>query len=455
MIGAAELRRTSKVAAAVAAVDVAKRIPAGAEGNSVSVSPVGIVQPKAAMKSRSSYLGAFGALSVYCGSAMLVGAAMLAGRAGLSPADGQGWVCESASWEEALLNAAVQWDGVSYAGIACNGYTQGSAELPNTVFFPLYPLLAAAFHQATSADVRQSLILISHISLATAFVLFWTYLRRGSRAAQFPVSWVVLAFAFFPTTFFWRMAYTESLFILLCLLVLVGIQRQWPVSVVAIVVGAGTATRPVGVALLAPLALYGWRRGAGRAAAAARLMWTLPLGAWGLLAYAVFLWASFGDPLCFAKTQKQWRPRGWAPMSEKVFALASWEPIWSVYDPRSTAYWRRFDKHCNPFISLQFANPLYFVGVAALVAVGASKRWLNEYETLLGVCLLLIPYVFHSYEACMIGHGRYASVVVPVYIVLGQLLARLPAVAAGLVLAGFAAMLGIYSALFAAGYWLI
>jgi len=53
---------------------------------------------------------------------------------------------------------------------------------------------------------------------------------------------------------------------------------------------------------------------------------------------------------------------------------------------------------------------------------------------------------------CLAGMGRFAAVVVPVYLVLGQLLARLPPAGAALAagLSGF--LLGAYSALFAAWY---
>jgi hypothetical protein len=55
----------------------------------------------------------------------------------------------------------------------------------------------------------------------------------------------------------------------------------------------------------------------------------------------------------------------------------------------------------------------------------------------------------------MVGQGRYAAVVFPVYIVLGQLMFRLPSVVSRgfYCLSGF--MLGAYSLLFAAWYRMI
>jgi hypothetical protein len=102
--------------------------------------------------------------------------------------------------------------------------------------------------------------------------------------------------------------------------------------------------------------------------------------------------------------------------------------------------------------SLHLANPVYFLLAAALLAVGAWQRWLNGLELALGAGLLLIPYVTRSHEMCMGAMGRFAAVAVPVYLVLGQLLARLPAVVSALLasLSGF--LMGVYAALFAAWY---
>jgi hypothetical protein len=115
-------------------------------------------------------------------------------------------------------------------------------------------------------------------------------------------------------------------------------------------------------------------------------------------------------------------------------------------------YWRHFDGAASALFSLQFANPIYFVGAVALVAAGAWKKWLDSCEILLSVALLAIPYVSKGYEMGMVSQGRYAAVVFPVYIVMGQLLARLPATVAMVLLILSGVMMGIYAALFAANY---
>ena len=76
---------------------------------------------------------------------------------------------------------------------------------------------------------------------------------RGMVAEPVPFStrfvlYTVLALALFPTSFFMRMVYTESLFLFLVLLTFVAMQRNWPLAVIAVIAGTATATRSVGVA---------------------------------------------------------------------------------------------------------------------------------------------------------------------------------------------------------------
>jgi hypothetical protein len=245
------------------------------------------------------------------------------------------------------------------------------------------------------------------------------------------------------------MAYSDSLFLLLAILTLYGLARQWPILLVAVFVGLATATRAVGVALIPPLLLVGWRRYCclGRRFAVLTLAALVCL--WGLAGYMIFQYTRFGEPLAFAKTQVHWRFREKSSLQEQLLAVETLEPFWSVYDESSPAYWRRHDYELGPAFSLQFANPIYFAGIAVLVSYGAWRRWLSVEEVLFAAGVLLIPYLSRSHEGCMNSHARYAMVAFPAYLVLGRLLGALPPLytAAFLALSGF--MLGTYAALFA------
>jgi hypothetical protein len=265
--------------------------------------------------------------------------------------------------------------------------------------------------------------------------------------------YVLLVMGLFPAGFFLRMAYSESLFLLLVVLVLYGIRRRWHPLIVALLAGMATAARPTGIALLLPLTLYLWHEAPGRGAFVRRLVLYGTIGCWGLAAYAGYLYAAFDEPLAFAAAQQNWRVRPETPLGQRLLDLATLEPVRSVYDAGSPGYWGRVSP-ASPFLSLPFANPIYWLAAVGLLALGGFKRWLNRYELWLGAALLAIPYVTRGHEMCLASAGRFACVAFPCYLVAGRLLSRL-GYAAALVLAVLALLLATYAALFAAGYCLI
>ena len=268
-----------------------------------------------------------------------------------------------------------------------------------------------------------------------------TRLRLGERA--------VIAAAVFPPGCFFRLAYSESTFFVLSVLLLYAINRRWPVWATTLVVAVATAARPVGVALLAPLAIYAWED--CRGSLTRTTLW-LAIGCTGLMSFSAWQWLAFGEPLAFAKTQQFWYVRTPAAWSEKIVPLLTLEPLWSVYRAGPRPYWAAVDDHGLPWLSLQFANPLFFVGALVLVAVGWRRRWLNRYDVAMAIPLLAIPYFTRSYEMGMGSSGRFVAVVVPVYIAAAHLVWCLQPVSRALVTAFSVSLMLSYSALYAAGY---
>jgi hypothetical protein len=164
----------------------------------------------------------------------------------------------------------------------------------------------------------------------------------------------------------------------------------------------------------------------------------------------LFQYIEFGDPLAFLSSQQHWQSRGQTSPGDKWRALVTLEPFRAAFDPSSPAYWRRMCNHAHAPFSLQFANPVYFLFVGVLVAIGARKRWLTPPETLLAGGLLIIPYLTKSYENIMVSHARFSAVVLPGYLVLGQILWRIPGPLSAALLAFCAFLLGAYAGMFVA-----
>jgi hypothetical protein len=285
-----------------------------------------------------------------------------------------------------------------------------------------------------------------------------------------------LSLGLFPHSFFLRLGYTESLFLLCAVVSMYAIERRWPGWLIALIVGFTTATRPVGVALVAVFALHLWqesRRGApsgldatkgGSSQASAKVRWRrswrhflpraalfLPVACWGLAAYMLFSHYEFGDALAFAHSHDLWSPRP-TPLGEKIVPLLKLEPLWSPFVPGNALYWGNDRSTSNPLFVAGFVNPIVFVATAALVIVGAAKRWLSSREVLLSALLLAIPYVTMAHDNYMRGQGRFCSVVFPAFIVLARLLRPLPWWAIAIFFLACASLLGAYSALYGGGY---
>jgi hypothetical protein len=352
-----------------------------------------------------------------------------------------------------VVDRMTNWDGQWYLDIAQRGYWYDPARSSSVAFFPAYPLLIRGVSEATRLSPSLCPVLVSNAALLAAFALFSHYLcaRGGASADDRQRNFALGAFALLPSTFFWRMAFSESCFLVTALLAMLAMQRRWPATLVALVIGLATACRPVGVTLLLPFALYLWRQGGARWSTLLRGAALFPLACWGLLAYMAYLHHEFGDALAFAKTQELWRNMPVVPWSEKALMLAGLEPVWSVYVEGYPGYWRLHEREHSAWFSLQLANPIFFVGTACLVGVGAWKRWLTDEELLLSLGLLGMSCVTRAYEMSMQSQARFASVVFPVYIVLGHLLARAPRWLAVGILGLFAVYLFCYSALFATG----
>ena len=368
------------------------------------------------------------------------------------------------------------WDGRNYVEIAKEGYSYSPDRRSNVAFFPALPLSGRLIAAATGWRMDFAILIASYAFLTTAFAMAGLYIRDPfSDSQSLPPSvaldakgsvgenpqekrdgsarFVLLAFAFFPTTFYFRMAYTESFFVLEVILV-----PHWHEAKMA---GLGGLRR-----------LLAWPRPHGRLGLPCSCLWfgiygTIRLlgelfwlrvflgcraACWGLAAYMLFLYLAFGNALAFAQTQQHWEQRPAIPLAERLGMELLLEPIDCVYDPSCPCHLLHQGEDPSPLFSMYYGNPVFFLLFGAFLAFGAMKGWLNRAELWAGTALLLFSYLSKGYSNCMCSQARFASTVFPVYIVMGKILERLPGPVVGMIvgLSGF--FLGAYSALFVRWY---
>jgi hypothetical protein len=356
--------------------------------------------------------------------------------------------------ESDLLLRYAAWDGGQFLQIMEHGYQFNPNKISNVAMFPGYPCMALLVQKVVGCRAATAMLIVSHVCLLLGFVLLHRYVRLRYPHRPALADWAVIAFGLFPTTFFFRMAYSESLFFLIVLLVLYGVERRWPIEVIALAAGAATAVRLVGVALIIPVGYYILGRPVSKSRRLIEAGLALPLCLWGAFAFITFQLLTFDDAFAFLKAQDNYRLRPTADTVEHFTRLLTLEPIWGTYLPSSDCYWQ---KHASPpaWFNLQFFNPLYFLGSVFLIAIGWTKKWLNPGEVFLAAGILAISYAGRAEEFCMGSQGRYAAAAVPVYIVWAQALDRLPRGVSLPILGIWGSLLGCYAALFASWYFVV
>lgn len=137
---------------------------------------------------------------------------------------------------------------VSYLRISEEGYSRGD---PNCAFYPLWPTLIRWAAPLTGGDRVAAGLVLSNLCSLVAWVLCFERVRRrwGTAAAH----WALLALIVFPGSLFYQFLYTESLFLLLVVLLWWGLEeKRW-------VLAWGAAfllplTRAIGVFAILPIA---------------------------------------------------------------------------------------------------------------------------------------------------------------------------------------------------------
>lgn len=380
------------------------------------------------------------------------------------------------------------WDGEWYVRIAASGYSYAPRQQSSVAFFPAYPLIGRLLSDATGLSIELSLLLISNACLALSLVCFAKYLRLpylasavrsdgvDVRAREPIVRLTLFAFALFPSTFYFRMAYTESLLLLLMLAAMYGMRQNWHPAKIALLVGLATATRSVGIALLVPFAMHMWSstlvpaQSPSADGQLSRLVNNAPsqsvtrrwlrvaawllVSCWGLLGFMAYQSHAFGFPTAFVRAQENWHDRAPAASGmQRVKNLATLEPVRSVYASGNPCHWKHRAPRNDPLLNLNFWNPIFFLAALVLVTLGGALRWVSPAEWALAMLLLVIPYVMQGNRMCMTSQARFSSIVFPAYVVWGRLLSLMPRWLSCYLLVTCGALLIAFTALFVSWYF--
>lgn len=158
----------------------------------------------------------------------------------------------SESFFQIAQSAWARWDTRPYLSISTDGYSDVGDHKSDIVFFPVYPILIAIVSLSNLYHPFIAGLIISWIAFALAGVVLYKLIMLdfdrhiASRAVRY--------LAIFPFSFFFGMAYTESLFLLLVVSTMYSVRtRRWLWSI-SLLFLAGL-TRLQGALLLIPVLL--------------------------------------------------------------------------------------------------------------------------------------------------------------------------------------------------------
>ncbi len=202
------------------------------------------------------------------------------------------------------------WDGEHYRNIVTKGYTYiTSNEQNNIAFFPIYPLIVRLFvSMGIHFDIAGTIL--SNVAFLGTLLIFyrWTNQLYNQSVAR----WTTAVMAWFPLSLFCSLAYTESFFLLFTITTLYTFQNQrylWA----ALFGMFATASRPPGLVLIPSLLIVAWIE---RRPLSAYLSALAMSG--GLMAFGLFCWLRFHEPLAFFRAQSGWPQPSWFELSRDI-----------------------------------------------------------------------------------------------------------------------------------------
>ncbi len=150
--------------------------------------------------------------------------------------------------EPGVATTLSAWDGAHYFLLSTSGYSRG---LPSCAFYPMWPIvLRAVSRLSPSAELAGALV--SNLFSSLGFAIFYSTTRR--RYGDAVAAWALGSLCLYPGSIFFQFPYSESLFLLLMMLVWMGLEEKRYLLV--IVAGAVLPmTRSIGAFALIPIVI--------------------------------------------------------------------------------------------------------------------------------------------------------------------------------------------------------
>ena len=324
-------------------------------------------------------------------------------------------------------HALCQWDCEWYVHTITDGYDpeprlRPNTDLSNWAFFPLFPVLGRLVRLVTGLSAFWSGTAVAVLAFAGFAVLSVPH-RALSRRDADQTTWLTLLMVY-PFSLYYFMVYTESLYLLLTLLLLVAV-RIGNLSGACVATSLAAAARPTGILALPYLVAAGawrarvaFRRGlapSARSRILGDIAFPLAIAPLGLVCYMVYLYHLLGDPLAFSHAQLSWDRVFLNPLKLLYWALLKddWGYLLDPAMPPSKDY-------CSLFVFVAAAACLWLMwrrlfleawllGSTVLLALMTSVESMPRYVMANPVFLLVVGDVVDRIRPRAARAGRAAA----------------------------------------------
>lgn len=308
------------------------------------------------------------------------------------------------------LHRWLQWDGRWYLGIVQGGYQHHASQTlqqENIAFFPAFPALVRVISDITRIPYAYCGLLVNFLlCIGTAFMIYRLYglfVKKYGYKRPAVGPWLAVGAVFaFPASLFLAAFYVEALLVLTMTAAIVfSLERRYWLA--ALCAGIASGTKIIGV-ISAPavLILFLEQEGVLKLSLkqavrkyAARLAALAALSLSGIIAYAVYLWIRFGDPLLLYSAHKAWgRKEG------GIYFKSAWDIYYShLFQPHY--FGDRYEYLMGLFV---MAVPVLAL-IGAIMAIKKKIWWLAVY--------LLLMVILPLSSGTLLSVNRLALVLAP------------------------------------------
>lgn len=298
-----------------------------------------------------------------------------------------------------ILDFGGGWDGNSYTFIATHGYITLGPERNFIVFPPLYPILIKTISFLGINPILSGVI-ISNIFFILGMIVLYKLVESVHNKKVAVIT--VILISIFPTTYFFSVAYPESLFVFLFASSFYFAHKK-SFLLSAFVGGLAAITRPFGLIIFPSILLFmlNAKKLNYRNLLSTTFFFVLPITPYVYINYALF-----GNPLAFA-----------------VFLEQNWQKSFDFPWNGISSSWKIGIQTQNSFSYKYFVG--YAEGIASTVAwiltIFGIKKWGIKSPYIL---YLLLGTIFFTSTGFILSAPRYLLSIPPLFILFAELISK-------------------------------